>query len=772
MRGARRIAVVLSGALLLTASGCFVGAVNPSYFPNWFGFGRIAQTHAKPGGRGYFENFDPKAVRLEVRPLRATNPVGKQHLVIATVLDQDGDARRKRRVEWMLEGVGTIVEVDESGYLPGRGYKVDNRYAVSYTDFREHTITRGNDDPSDDFIIRPGQSWCIVTSPIEGETRLTVYAPEIYDWEQRTQTVVLYWSDCQWQFPASTSARSGSPYTLTTHIFRQSDRSPVPNFQVRYRLLDGGPPAELLPDRRREVVVSSDASGNAAVSIQQLALQPGVNRIGIDIIRPASDSRGAPVILASHETTIDWQAPRIQLNFEAPKSAALNQEVPATITITNASSVESQSGAVYVQVPPGLTYLRSDPPARWDERGYLIFDLAALPAGRQQSFQVVFRAREKGTFPARVVAATRDDLRLEEGATIRVEPGSLRVSISGPRVGVVGMPVECEIQVTNPSEAEVSRVVLDLQLPPGVVAIVPNGSRFESKLQNDRIGPLRPGETRTLPLRFEGLRPGRSEIRATAHGDGDLIAEQTWAIDWQMPEVELRRQGPSRVYVGRDSNWSLVARNAGAVPISNAVLRDRLPPELTFRSATQGGTFDSRTNEVIWSVGNLAPGEEKVFTMTAFAARPSTKAVLNGRLTGSPNVDVPAENAIELLGVPALRVDVRGDLNPVNLGARVTYTIRLTNQGTLPLDAVDVSAEIPPLMRAIGGNGPQWVAARGNRIVFPALRQIAPNQTVTIQAMAQAIEGGDARVRIVVQSPSLPQPIISEEATQILPPLR
>ena len=50
----------------------------------------------------------PHAVRLEVRPLKSTNPVRSQQLIIATVLDEKGDARRKRRVEWMLEGVGNM----------------------------------------------------------------------------------------------------------------------------------------------------------------------------------------------------------------------------------------------------------------------------------------------------------------------------------------------------------------------------------------------------------------------------------------------------------------------------------------------------------------------------------------------------------------------------------------------------------------------------------------------------------------------------------------
>src|SRR6516165_6497947 len=140
-------------------SGCFGVSQNPSYFPFLLPTCDIIRTHAKPPGAAYYANFDPHAVRLEVRPLTATSPVRTQHVLIATVYDETGKPRRNRRVEWMVEGVGNIVEVDESGYFPGRGYKVDNRYAVSYTNYCEHRITRGNADPNDDFMIRPGQSW-------------------------------------------------------------------------------------------------------------------------------------------------------------------------------------------------------------------------------------------------------------------------------------------------------------------------------------------------------------------------------------------------------------------------------------------------------------------------------------------------------------------------------------------------------------------------------------------------------------------------------------
>src|SRR5262245_15489468 len=123
----RRHAVVAALAVAIAAAGC---SFNPSYFPYYMPGGRIEQVHAKPGGHGYFQNFDPKACRIEVNPPQTTSPPGSTVVLVATVFDKDGLPRRDRRVEWLVDGPGNIIEVDESGLYAGRGYKVDNKYAV------------------------------------------------------------------------------------------------------------------------------------------------------------------------------------------------------------------------------------------------------------------------------------------------------------------------------------------------------------------------------------------------------------------------------------------------------------------------------------------------------------------------------------------------------------------------------------------------------------------------------------------------------------------
>src|SRR5262245_39489298 len=71
--------------------------------------------------------FDPRpdsaATKIEIIPLDISNPVRSQRLVIATVADSGGAPRRRRQVDWQLDGVGHIVEVDLTGSLTGGGRK-------------------------------------------------------------------------------------------------------------------------------------------------------------------------------------------------------------------------------------------------------------------------------------------------------------------------------------------------------------------------------------------------------------------------------------------------------------------------------------------------------------------------------------------------------------------------------------------------------------------------------------------------------------------------
>lgn len=764
-RTVRRVCLtlLLAAGLSGAATGCFGVSQNPSYFPHLLPTGDIIRTHAKPG-LGYYSNFDPHACRLEVRPMEATNPVQTQHVYIATVYDDKGKPRRHRRVEWMLEGVGNIVEVDESGFWPGRGYKVDNRYAVSYTDYCEHLITRGNANPNDDFVIRPGQSWCVISSAVEGDSHLTVYCPEIANWESHKVFVTKHWVDAEWALPPPAVNRAGTEHVFTTNIFRHTDRQPLANYRVRYRILDG-PPARFVPSQTQEAVVISDLSGNAQVTLAQVAPQAGVNRVGVEIIRPPDpcSPSGVGIVIGKGETSKEWQAPQVGITKAGPPTAAVGAELVYTITVPNTGKVEVQAMTVRDAIPDGLQYVRSEPPAT-QEGNQLTWTLGALNPNQAHTLQAVFRSTRVGTVTNTAVVTTVDGQREEASATTQVTAPQLTVAKTGPATGVIGVPVTYQITVTNPGTGPASNVVLSDSFDAGLE------HESRSNPVELTLGTLAPGETKTVPLNLTPRQEGRLVNRVTASADGGLTARAEHPITVQRAQIAITKTGPTARYVERPADWDIRVANPGEVPLNNVVVRDLLPPELTYESASDGGQL-ADPQQVVWNLGTLQPREQRALRLTTRCNRMTPRAVNVATVTADPGLQGRAEAPIEVRGLPAFRLEVVDVDDPVEVGAKTSYKIDVTNQGSLPGNNIEIVAIVPPQMRILNANGPSTPRIEGQKITFPPVDAVAPKETLRYSVDVEAMQPGDVRFRAELRSLTLGDvPVIEEESTNIFVP--
>jgi uncharacterized repeat protein (TIGR01451 family) len=760
----RKAPILLLACCLTLASGCFGVVQNPTYFPHLLPTGDIIRTHAKPPGFGYFSNFDPHACRIEVRPLEMTNPVRTQHVLIATVYDEKGVPRRNRRVEWMLEGVGNIIEVDESGFFPGRGYKVDNKYAVSYTDYCEHRVTRGNANPNDDFVIRPGQSWCVISSAVEGDSHVTVYAPEIANWDTHKVFVTKHWVDAEWTLPPPAANRAGTDHVVSTHLFKHTDKQPLANYRVRYRILDG-PPAVFVPSRTQEAVAVSDLSGNANMGLVQVAPVPGINRIGIEIIRPPDPTSpsGTGIIIGTGETTKEWLAPSIALSVTGPLSAAVGQEIAFTIAATNNGKVETQAMTVRNGLPEGLQYLRSDPPATIDA-GSLTWTLGALAAGQAHTVQATFRSTRLGSVTDCATVTTVEGLKAESCATTQITAPQLTLSKTGPATGMIGVPITYQVVVTNPGNGPATNVLLSDDFDPGL--------EHESRANpvELKVGTLGPGETRTIPLTLTPRQAGRLVSRVTATADGNLKAVAEHAVVVQQARLSLTNTGPLVRYVDRPAVFDLHVVNPGEVALNNVMVRDQLPAELSFTSATQGGQLVE--GQVVWNLGTLQPREDRLVQVTTKCLQIVPRAVSTAVATADPGLRMEAQAALEIRGVPAFALKVVDVDDPIEVGGRTQYKIEVINQGSLPGNQVAITATVPAQMRVLNANGPSKPQIDGQRVIFPPVDALQPKQSLSYTVDVEAVQAGDVRFRVELRSSTLSEPVVEEESTNIFAPIQ
>ncbi len=777
-----RLAALALAAVALPAAGC---SYNPGYFPWLVPPGNIEQTHAKPR-LGYFRNYDRKACRLGVTPAgQATAPLGAQVVLVATVYDKDGQPRRDRRVEWMIDGPGNIVEADESGIYAGRGYKVDNKYAVTYTSYVPKTITRGNDDPKDDVGIDPGQTFIVISSAIPGETVVTAYAPEVFNWDNGRVVTKVLWGDGRFSFPAPAVVRVGGETTLTTGVNPNASDAQG-NFRVRYRVMDGpaavlvakGGDTSLTGTGGKEAEAFTDENGSAAVRLVQRDPLPGRTRVAIEVLKPPESGTGPGTVVGRREAVVDWTAAEVKLKVNAPPVASIIGTFAVTVSLDNVTSVDSKDARVRVTLSDGATLARSEPPPnRQDEKGGLIFDLPPVSGKGKQPIALQVKPARVGNVTITAEAVTGDGMRANTDAVTRVEQGKLQMHVEAPPLVLAGERIPARISVTNGGAAPIDNVTVWARFDEGLTllgGVTPR--RSPSEPVELAGGTISPGQTKTFDLPLTAKATGRYGLRATATGDGNLSASaEPITVEVRRAELAVALTGPSLAYLNQEVNWTLTVANRGDAAVTNVVIRATLPPELKI-TAADGGTVGPGSVE--WKLADLKSGEQKAYKLTGDAIKLTSQAgvtvavlgdaVSNGTTVGTP-VEGRAEAAVAVIGTPALSLELATPPGIVEVGKRVRFQIRVKNQGTVSARNIDVTAFAPPELKAVRGSGGASDARIDGtgRVAFPTVEELQPGQTLTLTVEVDATQAGDARFKVEVAAAHIKNTLKEEQATRV-----
>ena len=760
--------------LVVGLAGC---THNPSSFPYYIPGGFVKSSHAKPRF-GYFEDFDPRAHRLEVTPRDGTAPLGANIVLVATVYDEDGDPRRSRRVEWVLDGPGSIVEVDESGISTGRGYKVDNKYAVSHTNISSRTITRGNDDPKDDVEIGSGQTFCVISSAVPGETTITAYAPAVHNWENGRVVARIIWGEGRYTFPPPAVVRYGSEHLLSTSIRQFEEEGELPaGYRVRYRLLDANDVPAILVSQNgagtasshsgtnaREAEAVIDADGSAAVRLLQPSPKAGKTRVAVEIVKPSEDGVGPGKVVSRRETVVEWAAPEVMLDVKAPPVAANQGAVPVTVSLANTGPVESRESRIRVSLSDGATLARSEPPPTRQEGQTLIFDLPPVEAEKKQDIVLQVLPARLGQFTVTAEVAAADGLEAKKDATIRVESGKLSLIVEPPATTLAGETASVRVAVTNAGAAPARNVTV--------------WARFDDRLKHNSgqnpvelaVGSIDPGQTKTVDLPLTATATGRYGVRATATADSNLTASAGPVIvDVRKAELKVAITGPKLVYLNQEFAWTVSVANAGDGPVSNAIIRATLPPEVKIKEAEEGTVG---AGSVEWKIAELKPGDQRTFRLSVGAASLIDRAAITvaalADVGSSDAIQSKAEAAVAIIGTPALVLELTTPAGPVEVGKRGSFVVRVRNKGTVAARDVEVAVLTPSELRAIRGVGrADGRIAPDGRIVFPALEEIPPGQTAIYTIEVEGTQPGTARLRAEVRAPHLTHVLREEQSTRV-----
>jgi len=764
-------------------------------------------------------------VSVSLQPRETVAAVGSEVVLIAGVCGPDGYLRTNRRLEWSIDpgSAGQFVAVGETGFVDllvgdfNRPRKITNTFAIGSTLRANTRLNRGTCIAEDSAYVLRGQGWITITSPQEGTSHVTVFAPEVYRWDSRLKSAVVHWVDAQWRFPPPAINPAGTKHVFTTTVVRQSNHTPVERWRVRYEI-QGGPPAGFSPDGAQAVEVPTDAAGQASVEIFEKEPRYGVNNIKIEVIRPGDlpGASGQRLVVGSGMTTKTWTAADLRVKMSGPPSAGLGTTLNYRVTVSNPGDQTAKDAVAVITVPDGLTFLSSNPPAASAGR-QLQWRLGDIGGRQERTIDASFRAERQGSIMACCEISAAGGLKVSDCATTTVGTASLDVRITGPDQAAVGGQATFEITVRNLSQAPATKLIIKDRLDQGLENPAANQNNAIERL----LGDLAPGASQRVKVTVRVTKPGRlcqtvevsgkdvtpAGAQACIVGTGGAAAGPTapggaappfGGNDITKPApsgvlpVKVKTTGPQQLVVGETAKFFIEITNTGTAELQNLKVLASYDAALLPVLATEG--YQVERGGLSWTIDRLAAGKttqrgihyscksvsakacNRVSVAATNGAKVEDEACLEIRAGDKGPVAPPAEKVEKTPANPptdGLVLTASGLANPVAVNKDLTYVVQVTNNGTQSYQRVTLTATVPEgvTLNPIGtmGPGPTKFVREGKTIQFDPVFEIKPGETLMYRIHVRTKKAGQYRFVAEVSAPALSKSLVQETNTEINP---
>ena len=379
----------------------------------------VWSTQRPNGGALFPQKWVGPGPALVVEPASISAPVGSDVIVVASYIGEDSEyLRTGEKLNWNISGVGQFLE-SNPGETPGAGLftgeyegcldcpllkkskKIDFSSATTTTTSQLWHINRGTESRLDDVTVLRGQSWTSVSASEEGTSNVVVMSNTIGNWDKRRAVAQIHWVDAAFKYPQSGIGMVNSTTTLTTNVIRRSTAEPREGWLVRYDVLGGD--AALGPQAAKSVLVTTDATGNATVSLSQILGNPGTAKLQATVFRPATD-RDKQVEIDKRTFFYTWTyAAPVTFSVRAPEQYVPNQNMNYQLVVNNLSDFK-QEVVIEMVIPKGTTLLPPVDRQRhiWsqeaDDKSWVRWDLKGINA--HDKYVIPITTRRESTTPA------------------------------------------------------------------------------------------------------------------------------------------------------------------------------------------------------------------------------------------------------------------------------------------------------------------------------------------------------------------------------------
>lgn len=445
----------------------------------------------------------------------------------------------------------------------------------------------------------------------------------------------------------------------------------------------------------------------------------------------------------------------ILVETTVPKMGQVNHPYEYIIKVTNLTQVPVRDVEVVQTLSEEFQITKSDPdmqkPLKEGVAKWLIGDIKSKET---KVIRVTGVPKSEGEIPF----CTTATYNLPEYCVtpVIVQP-KLSLTKRMPSEVLICDPIPVTLVITNTGTGVAQDVEIKEVLPSGLTTADGKTSITQE------IGSLQSKESREVSLTLKAEKTGQYTNVATAAGIGGLSAESnSTTVIVKQPILAIEKTGPEKRYVGRKITYDIQVSNEGDGPATSTVIEDTIPANTSFVSASNGGTFAGNT--VTWNVGTLQPQDSEKISVTLRAE--SIGKAENKTIAKAVCAESTSASAItQILGIPAILLEVIDVEDPVAVGDTVTYAITVTNQGSDTSTNTEITCTLEDTMQYVSSTGPTKAIVEGKVVSFSPLPTLAPKAQTTWKLVVKAVDEGDVRIKVSMMEDCLERPVEETEAT-------
>jgi uncharacterized repeat protein (TIGR01451 family) len=452
--------------------------------------------------------------------------------------------------------------------------------------------------------------------------------------------------------------------------------------------------------------------------------------------------------------TGDFATSVLALEKTAPKEVLVGKPFAYTIRLTNLTKTTLKGVKLTGKLSSNVKLTGTKPDGEI-EGSHAKWNVGVLEAKQTKTYAMYGLAKTTGALiGCSEVAYDTPEVCL----SIKAVQPALKIEKVAPAGVLLCENIISKIIVTNTGSGKATNIRVQDTLPEGVTTLDgKSAAAFD-------FGDIAPGEAKQVTLRTKASKTGKFTNKVSASGDGGLTAESSATTTVSVPKLAVDVAGPKTRFAGRNAVYVITVSNTGDAAAKDTVLMGTIPSGATLVTATEKASTTT-PGRVSWKLGTIKPGGSRKVTM---ALKMTTQGVARTTMAATAYCSKASGQAVTTVrGIPAILLECVDLEDPIELNAKETYLIVVTNQGSAVGTNIVIECTLPVEQEFVSAVAPVKQTAKGKVITFAPLKTLAPKATATYRVIVKGVKTGDVRFKVALTSDQMTSPAGETESTHI-----